>query len=172
MAAPLIWLLVSSAVAYWLTHRRAARFDEPAPAINWGRIESDRIKTSDGEELGAWFIDGRDRAPCVLLLHGSNGNRGHLLTRARFLASHGFAALMVTFRAHGDSTGNYHDIGWGSRGRMFWRRRFEYLERRRPGCPIIRLRQLDGSSAAAVFAAGELGHLRAGIYPRRVLIRT
>ena len=33
----------------------------------------------------------------------------------QFLASHGYAALMVTLRAHGDSTGEYNDIGWGAR---------------------------------------------------------
>jgi fermentation-respiration switch protein FrsA (DUF1100 family) len=53
--APVIWLLVSSAVAYRLTHRRRPRFDEPAPKITWGQIETERLKTCDGEELGAWF---------------------------------------------------------------------------------------------------------------------
>ena len=153
--APVIWLLVSSAVAYRLTHRRWPRFDEPAPQITWGRIEAERLKTSDGEELGAWFVDGRDHAPSVLLLHGSNGNRGHTLSRARFLASHGFAVLMVTLRAHGDSTGEYHDIGWGARRDVL--AAVEFLESRRPGCPIIVSGNSMGS-AAAVFAAGELGH--------------
>jgi alpha-beta hydrolase superfamily lysophospholipase len=153
--APLIWLLVSSAVAYRLTHRRSPRFDEPAPPITWGRIEAERLKTSDGEELGAWFVDGRDHSPSVLLLHGSGGNRGHTLSRAQFLASHGFAALMVTFRAHGDSTGEYHDIGWGAQQDVC--AAVEFLESRRPGCPIIISGNSMGS-AAAVFAAGELGH--------------
>jgi alpha-beta hydrolase superfamily lysophospholipase len=160
VAAPLIWLLVSSAVAYRLTHRRSPRFAEQAPAITWGRIDSDRIKTSDGEELGAWFVDGRDHAPGVLLLHGSNGNRGHMLRRAQFLASHGFAALLITFRAHGDSTGNYHDIGWGARQDVW--AAVDYMEKRRPGCPIIVSGNSMGS-AAAIFAASELGH-RVGGY--------
>jgi alpha-beta hydrolase superfamily lysophospholipase len=155
LVTPVVWLLVSSAVAYRLTHRRWPRFEEPAPTITWGRIESDRINTSDGEELGAWFIDGRERLPSVLLLHGSNANRGHMLRRARFLASHGFAALLVTFRAHGDSTGDYHDIGWGAR-RDVWAA-VAYLEKRRPGCPIVVSGESMGSAAAA-FAAGELGH--------------
>jgi uncharacterized protein len=154
-AAPVIWLLVSSAVAYRLTHRRWPRFDEPAPKITWGRIEAERIKTCDGKELGAWFVDGRDHAPSVVLLHGSNGNRGHTLSRAQFLASQGFGTLMVSLRAHGDSTGEYYDIGWGARQDVW--AAVEFLESRRPGCPII-ISGTSMGSAAAVFAAGELGH--------------
>src|SRR5262249_30251882 len=142
-------------VAYRLTHRRLQRFDEPAPQITWGRIESDRIKTSDGEELGAWFIDGRDQAACVLLLHGSNGHRGHQLRQAQFLASHGLAALLISFRAHGDSTGDYHDIGWGARQDVW--AAVDYLEKRRPGRPII-VSGVSMGAAAALFASGELGH--------------
>ncbi len=76
---PVIWLLVSSAVAYRLTRREGTRALEPLPDVGWARIEAQRIKTTDGEELGAWFVDGRDEAPSVLLLHGNNGNRGHAL---------------------------------------------------------------------------------------------
>ena len=100
-------------MTYRLTRRDGVRALEAMPQITWGEIEPQRIKTSDGHELGAWFVDGRDQAPSVLLLHGNNGNRSHTLSRAKFLASQGYATLMVTLRAHGDSTGEYHDIGWG-----------------------------------------------------------
>ena len=149
------WLLVATAVAYRLTHRRQARRDEPAPRVEWGQIESHRIKTSDGEELGAWFIDRADQAPSVLLLHGINGDRGHTLSRARMLVDHGYAVLMLTLRAHGDSTGDYRDIGWGARQDVW--AAVDFLEAHRPGRPLI----ISGNSmggAAAVFAAKELGH--------------
>jgi alpha-beta hydrolase superfamily lysophospholipase len=149
------WLLISSAVAYRLTHRHEARFDEPAPSPAWGRLESHRIATRDGEEIGAWFVDGRDGAPSVLVLHGHKGTRGHSLGRAEILATQGYAVLMVTLRAHGDSTGHYDDIGFGARHDVV--AAVEFLEARRPGRPVI----VDGNSmgaAAAVFAARELGH--------------
>ena len=53
------WLFCSLAVAYALTHRRGARSDEPVPSIADLKIETHRLKTRDGEELGAWFIEGR-----------------------------------------------------------------------------------------------------------------
>ena len=124
-----------------------------------GADRAQRIKTTDGEELGAWFVDGRDKAPSVLLLHGNNGNRGHALTAPKFLASHGCAALLITLRAHGDSTGSYNDIGWGARQDVW--AAVDYLEKRRPGRPIIVSGNSLGSAAAA-FAALELGHRAAG----------
>ncbi len=149
------WLLVSVAVAYLLTHRLEARSDEPAPSPGWGRLESHRIATRDGEEIGAWFVEGRDDAPSVLVLHGHKGKRGNSLGRAEILAAQGYAVLMVTLRAHGDSTGDYDDIGFGARHDVI--AAVAFLEARRPGRPVI----VDGNSmgaAAAAFAARELAH--------------
>lgn len=127
--------------------------------ITWGKIEAERLKTSDGEELGAWFVDRPDQAPSVLLLHGNNGNRGHTLSRAKLLVSHGYAVLMVTLRAHGDSTGEYNDIGWGAQKDVL--AAVEFLEAHRPGRSLL----ISGNSlgsAAAVFAAKDLGRRASG----------
>jgi uncharacterized protein len=148
-----IWLLVSSAVVYKLTRRRGRRAAEPVPQVTWGDIDSRRLQTSDGEELGAWFVEGSDAAPSVLLLHGNNGNRRHTLGRAGLLVSHGYSVLMLSLRAHGDSTGEYHDIGWSARQDVC--AAVEFLAQRRPGRPVI-VGGISMGSAAAVFAAKEL----------------
>src|SRR5262249_55864824 len=90
LASTAVWLLVSSAVAYKLTGRQGRRALEPAPQVTWGAIECLRLPTRDGEELGAWFVDGREQKPSVLLLHGIKGNRGHMLDRAKLLAAQGY----------------------------------------------------------------------------------
>jgi alpha-beta hydrolase superfamily lysophospholipase len=149
------WLLISAGVAYRLTHRLGYRFAEPAPRVDWGRLESHRIATRDGEEIGAWFVDGRSDTPSVLVLHGHKGQRRNSLIRAKVLASQGCAVLMITLRAHGDSTGHFDDIGFGARHDVI--AAVEFLEARRPGRPVI----VDGNSmgaAAAVFAARDLAH--------------
>src|SRR5262245_62938074 len=64
------WLLSSYAVAYRFTRRLHPMRPEPTPGIAWGTIDSFRLSTSDGEELGAWYVDGRPHEPVVLLLHG------------------------------------------------------------------------------------------------------
>jgi alpha-beta hydrolase superfamily lysophospholipase len=150
------WLLLSATTVYLLTHRLGSRSSaEPVPSVDWGRLESHRLATGDGEEVGAWFVDGRPEAPGVLVLHGHKGQRRNSLIRAKVLASQGYAVLMITLRAHGDSTGYFDDIGFGARHDVI--AAVGFLEARRPGRPVI----VDGNSmgaAAAVFAAGELAH--------------
>jgi uncharacterized protein len=150
-----IWLLVSLTVVYRLTHRPRPRFEEPAPHITWGLLEDHRIKTSDGEQLGAWFLDGRNNSPSVLVLHGNKGSRINSLSRAEIFASVGCAVLMISFRAHGDSSGNYHDVGFSARHDVCTA--IDFLEARRPGRPVLVVGTSMGA-AAAVFAAGTLDH--------------
>jgi uncharacterized protein len=149
-----VWLSISILVAYKLTHRLSARAAEVMPSPAWAGLESHRLRTKDGEDVGAWFVDGRGEAPGVLVIHGHNGRRGNSLGRAELLASRGYAVLMITLRAHGDSSGDFDDVGFGARNDVI--AGVEFLESRRPGRPVI----VDGNSmgaAAAVFAARELG---------------
>jgi uncharacterized protein len=150
-----VWLLSSLAVAYALTRRHGPRSVEPLPDIADWQLESHRLKTSDGEELGAWFAEGQPEGPSVLLLHGHRGRRSNSLRLGKLLASQGCAVLMISLRVHGDSTGDFDDAGFSARRDVC--AAVEFLERRRPGRPVI----IDGNSmgsAAAIFAAGELGH--------------
>jgi alpha-beta hydrolase superfamily lysophospholipase len=109
------WLLISYAVAYRCTRRLHAIRPEPVPPINWGTIESFRLSTSDGEDLGAWYVEGKQTGPVVLLLHGHGGNRGNCLRRAEMAASWGCSIMMISLRAHGDSTGDFDDMGYSAR---------------------------------------------------------
>ena len=91
----------------------------------------------------------------MLVLHGHKGRRGSSLGRAEILAKQGYAVLMITLRAHGDSSGDYDDIGFGARHDVI--AAVEFLEAHRPGRPVIVYGNSMGA-AAAVFAARELGH--------------
>jgi len=133
------WLGVSWYVAHALTHRHRPIFAEPVPTVVWGRFEAHRLTSRDGQELGAWYLPGRDDAPAVLLLHGNGGSRGNCLSRA----------------AHGDSTGDDNDIGYSARHDVV--AAVEWLERRNPGRPIV-IQGTSMGAAAAAFASRELGH--------------
>ncbi len=152
----LVWFLVSFALAFRLTHRARPPFAQPAPRVAWGTIEDHRLRTCDHQEVGAWFVDGKDNghAPQVLLLHGNKGNRANLLQRAEFLAAAGSPVLMISLRAHGDSTGDLNDMGYSARHDVV--AAVSFLEARHPGRPIVVMGVSLGSSAA-VFAAPELG---------------
>ena len=88
------------------------------PKIGEWKLESHRLKTSDGEELGAWFVERKDEGPSVLILHGHGGKRWNSLRRGKLLSSHGCSVLMISHRAHGDSTGEFDDAGY-KRGATF-----------------------------------------------------
>jgi pimeloyl-ACP methyl ester carboxylesterase len=154
-----LWLAASFAVAYRLTRRHRPPFPEPIPAVSWAKFEPHQLRTSDGQELGAWLIPGAEHAPSVLLLHGNGGSRAHCLSRAELLTAEGCTLLLVSLRAHGDSTGELNDIGYGARHDVV--AAVEFLERRCPGKPII----IHGASlgaAAALFASRALGHRVSG----------
>jgi pimeloyl-ACP methyl ester carboxylesterase len=149
-----LWLGLSLLVVYVLTRRPHARFAEPAPMVTWGILEAHQLHTRDGETLGAWFYRGPGNGPAVVILHGHRGCRRDGLAAAAFYAGQGCAVLLVSLRAHGDSTGEVNDIGYSARRDVV--AAVEFLERERPGRPVV----LNGTSmgaAAAIFAAAELG---------------
>jgi pimeloyl-ACP methyl ester carboxylesterase len=95
-----------------------------------------------------------------LVLHGNRGCRKDGLPAAEFFAGRGCSVLLVSLRAHGDSTGDVNDFGYSARHDVV--AAVEFLERERPGRPVI----VDGTSmgaAAAIFASSALGE-RVGGY--------
>ena len=150
-----LWLFASLAGAYALTRRSQPPFPEPVPAVGWANFECHRLTTVDGQHIGAWLAVGAADAPAVLLIHGIGASRSACLSRAKMLAAQGCSVLMISLRAHGDSTGDFNDMGYSARHDVV--AAAEFLERRRPGKPII-VHGLSMGAGAAVFASGELAH--------------
>lgn len=109
-----LWLLVSLAMAYRLTRRSQPRFPEPVPITGWGKFEPHRLKTIDGQEIGAWLVADPGDVCSILLIHGIGASRSACLSRAKLLAAQGCSVLMISLRAHGDSTGDFNDMGYSA----------------------------------------------------------
>jgi alpha-beta hydrolase superfamily lysophospholipase len=150
----LVWFASAFAITWKLTHRTVARHPEPAPRIEWGALRELRLATVDGEDLGAWWIEAREPRAAALLLHGNDGGRGDSLSAARILVRERISCLLVTLRAHGDSSGELNDIGWSSRTDVI--AGVAEIERAHPGLPVL-LQGTSLGSAAAIFAGRELG---------------
>jgi alpha-beta hydrolase superfamily lysophospholipase len=152
-SALVAWLAASALVAWSMTRRYHERSPEPPPQVASGSTESVRLQTSDGEEIGGWFVRGDRRKGCVLLLHGIGASRREMLPVMQWLAEAGYSVLAVSFRAHGDSTGNVIDIGWSARHDVV--AAVKFLRRQCPGRPVYVVGRSMGA-AAAIFAAKEL----------------
>lgn len=155
-----LWLGSSAVVLQAIRTRRTARYAEPVPAALAGQVEEIRLTTSDGQDIGAWFLDAvRDDAPTVVELHGKGGARAVRLGAADIVRERGSAVLLVTLRGHGDSSGDSEDFGWSARRDVI--AAVDWVDVRRPGRPVF----VHGASlgaAAAVFAADELGERVSG----------
>jgi uncharacterized protein len=149
----LLWLLASFAVAYRLTRRPRPLLAETLPVVSWGKLEAHRLTTRDGRELGAWFLAGNEEKPSIVLLHGNRECRSSCLKQAEMLAAQAYPVLLLTQRAHGDSTGEINDFGYSARQDVV--AAVDWLSQRRPGKPIVLFGRSLGA-ASAVFAAGEL----------------
>jgi alpha-beta hydrolase superfamily lysophospholipase len=149
------WLASGFVALHQLRSRERPRFAESVPTSHVDRIEPVRLRTTDGEELGAWYMAGRrDDAPSVIELHGKGGTRLARLGAADLAQEVGCAVLLVTLRGHGDSSGEREDFGWSARHDVI--AAVDWIANRRPGRPVL----LHGTSlgaAAAVFAGEELG---------------
>ena len=159
IVAVLVWLASSCFVASHLTGRFHPPFDEPIPEVGWGRFTALRLETTDGCAIGAWLIEGREDRPIVLLLHGNNASRSQCLQEAEIAASEGCPVLMISFRAHGDSTGEVNDFGFS--GRRDAIAAVNWLSEHHPGRRIVVWGQSLGA-AAALFASAEIGERASG----------
>ncbi len=148
------WLLSATVVAYGLTRRGAPVGQQALPRMAEHVVQDVRLTTSDGEQLGAWFVDVPGDGASVLLLHGKGGSRAQCVAHGRLALEAGHAVLLVTLRAHGDSSGETSDFGWSARHDVV--AAVEFLESRRPGRAVV-VRGTSMGAAAAAFAAEELG---------------
>lgn len=160
LALAAAWAAGSLAISWRLTKRARRPYAETLPAELVGRARELRLTTSDREELGAWYLPAtNDDAPSVAIGHGLGGSRTQRVGVASVFERAGCAVLLVTHRAHGDSTGDVEDYGWSAQHDVI--AAVDWLERERPGKAIVVCGASLGA-AAATYAARELANRVAG----------
>ena len=152
------WLASGALASYWLVARHSPTTrEEPPPWATDGQFEEVRLTTHDGHDVGAWFVQPRTprrKEGVVLFLHGWGVRRTLTNASVAKTAHHGYTSMNLSFRGHGDSSGDRCDLGWSGRADVV--AAVEFLEARVPGEPIVIVGTSMGA-AAAIFAAEELG---------------
>lgn len=107
-------LLVGSVVAMvWGLQRRLIYFPDPTPVPAAAEVivgaHDVTLHTTDGLELGAWFVPAAgpvDTGMAVLVAPGNGGNRAGRADFAEELSRRGLAVLVMDYRGYGGNPGN------------------------------------------------------------------
>lgn len=111
-------LLVTAYLGLWTVGQGVAAAFPAHPSLG-NRVPSDvglayrsvTLRTSDGVDLAAWWVPGRNGA-AVVLLHGAGSTRTSTLSQAKVVAVHGYGVLLLDARGHGGSEGRGMEFGW------------------------------------------------------------
>ncbi len=151
---PRTWLVLAAILSlaagsalWWLGGQLAAGSRaKVGSATDFLPVEQVYMDSASGSRLSGWYAPGRAGRGGVLLLHGSGGNRGSMLGRARFLHRRGHAVLLIDFQAHGESPGRHMTSGHlealDAQASLGW------LRRRLPGEPLAIIGFSLGGAAA------------------------
>jgi pimeloyl-ACP methyl ester carboxylesterase len=107
------FLLLPAGVALDVTNRPRPTGSSRTPADVGLRFEDVRIRSGDGTLLSAWWIVPENGA-AIVLLPGSGSTRHAVLNHAALVTRHGYGALLLDWRGHGDSEGRSMEFGWGA----------------------------------------------------------
>lgn len=107
-----VLVLASGLGVLWMVQRQFIYFPDsdrvpPAADVIAGARDV-ALRTSDGLELGAWFVPARAQADlglAVLLAPGNGGNRSSRAGLARALSERGLAVLLLDYRGYGGNPG-------------------------------------------------------------------
>lgn len=103
-------LLAGTAFCLWVGGELVAARPREVGAAPPG-LSAVRIPASPGPVHGWWKVPA-DARGSVLLLHGVRADRRAMLGRARLLADHGYAVLLIDLPGHGESVGGPITLGW------------------------------------------------------------
>ncbi|WP_241383437.1 alpha/beta hydrolase [Rhodococcus sp. CH91] len=163
-------IVVLLGVAGWALQRRLIYLPDasapPAAATVLAGAEDVVLTTSDGLELDAWFVPGRNpdgpgHGFTVLLAPGNGGNRLGRAGTAADLAAAGFSTLLLDYRGYGGNPGRPDEPGLAADARAA----LDHLRSREDVDPT-RLLYFGESLGCAVVAALAVDEPPAGMLLR------
>jgi hypothetical protein len=162
-----VLLVGGGVVVLWALQRQLIYFPDATPVppaadvIDGARDVT--LHTSDGLELGAWFVPAdpaQDTAMAVLVAPGNGGNRAGRAEFAEELSRRGLAVLLMDYRGYGGNPGSPSEDGLAADADA------AAQALRELGYPADRTLYFGESLGAGVVAALQARHPPAGIVLR------
>ena len=166
-AVVIVVVVVAFLAVIWMAQRRLIYFPSaslPSPAgVGLADAEPVTFLTSDGLQLGAWFIAGPGSAPrpTILVFNGNAGNRAYRAPLAVSLRRHGLQLLLTDYRGYGGNPGTPTEHGLAADARAA----LGYLLGR-PDVDRSRIVYFGESLGAAVAVRLAVEHTPAGLILR------
>jgi len=73
--------------------------------------EAFNVTTKDSINIASWFIPNKLKKGTVLMVHGFDMNKSHMLKRASFFHKKGYSIILLDLRARGESGGDKANTG-------------------------------------------------------------
>lgn len=159
-ALVVLWAVLSFTIARYSVVRRCAPYFEKLPEADQKTFSEHQLTTADGQTIGSWYAEGIPGSPVVVLVHGNQNDRSQCLPYARLFNELGCGTLLITMRAHGDSSGSLNDFGYSARLDVI--AAVKFLQSHAVHRPIL-LFGISAGATAVNFAAKELGNQVAGV---------
>jgi len=163
----LVALVAVSFAVIWALQRRLIYLPSPSQVPSAREVIAGardiQLTTSDGLELGAWYVPGRGSRSdiAVLVANGNAGDRSLRAPLARALAREGLSVLLFDYRGYGDNPGHPSEEGLARDARAAYRFLIE-----EKGIPSERLLYYGESLGAAVVTELATEHPPGGLVLR------
>jgi uncharacterized protein len=166
VAVVVLALVATLTAVLWAAQRRLVYLPDTSPVPTAAEVLPGArdvvLATSDGLELGAWWLPaGPDGAPAVLVANGNGGSRTLRAPLAEALSDAGLSVLLFDYRGYGGNPGSPSEQGLARDVRAA--RSFLVDQ---AGLPADRLLYLGESLGAAVVTDLALEHPPAGLVLR------
>jgi alpha-beta hydrolase superfamily lysophospholipase len=136
--------------ALWAGQERLIFLPDPRPLIAPDGWRQERLRTTDGLDLGFLAAEGTPPRPVILHFHGNGGNAGDRVGLANVFSNAGYSFVLAEYRGYGRNPGRPGEDAFAADAVAY----LDWTRTRFPGRPVVLWGESLGSGVATRLAEG------------------